>query len=241
MNKSFVWGLAAVILIGAGSIFYVALRPAPAKAPGNESTLSLANPYVEKTDAYAIAANYPTTTMLHGSANDSAVEAMQSFIIDAVSAFKQEAKEGASTSPSSSLEIKYLVASSARTVSYIFTSYKNGSAPATASFRTFTFDTQTGDALSLADLFVPGANYLVMLSQIARAKLPDVLGKYAARNAIAGGTAPEEKNFLSWFIDNNTLDILFAPGQVAPPAAGPQTLQIPIGDLASILKLEYKR
>ena len=53
------------------------------------------------------------------------------------------------------------------------------------------------------------------------------------------GTTPEEVSFENFYFDGNDLVILFAPYQVAAYAAGPQTLRIPLSELASILKPEY--
>ncbi|MDO8407753.1 MAG: RsiV family protein [bacterium] len=240
MDRRSIIGLMVALIIVAGAAVYFSFRTTPAKAPGTlTGTAAIANPYVEHTQYYDIAANYPTTTPLSAQASKTAVEAMQGWIIDTVSQFKSE--NGLNQGPKLSLQILYLIASSPHTVSYIFTtSEETGGAHPNVFFKTFTFDKQAGAELSLADLFAPGADYLGMLSKIARAKLPALIGQYADQKMITDGTTPETNNFQNFFVDNATLDILFEPYDVAPYAAGSQTLQIPLADLASILKSEYR-
>jgi len=253
MDRRAIIGLALAII--AGGAVYFGLRGAPVKAPETATgAAAIADPYVEHAQYYDIAANYPTTTPLSAQASKTAVETMQGFIIDTVSRFKSGGPEGISytnlpSGEKASLQILYLISSSPHTVSYIFTTSEDtGGAHGNSVFTTFTFDTdpstssgQAGTPLSLADLFVPGADYLGTLSRIARIKLPMIIGsQFADAKVINAGTAPDTKSFKNFFIDNATLDILFDPYAVAAYAAGPQTLQIPLSDLSSILKSEYK-
>jgi len=253
MDRRLIVRLIVVLVVMVGAAVYFGFRPDPTPIPGTlTGTATIADPYVEHTQAYDIVANYPTTTPLSAKANKTAVETMQGWVIDTVSQFKND---GASSQGRKlSLQIVYLISSSPHTVSYIFTTSEDtGGAHPNSFFTTFTFDTdpstgsthstssgQAGSVLALADLFVPGADYLGTLSHIARAKLPALIGQYADQKMIADGTAPNTKNFQNFFVDNATLAILFDPYTVASYAVGPQTLQIPISDLSSILKSEYK-
>ncbi len=212
--------------------------------------------YTEHAKYYDITAYYATSTPLiriSTSADAVAVASMKKFVGDTIAQFKTDgnfanltpddiATIGFSADHKEALEIKYLVASSPRTVSYIFTLYENtfGAHP-NMYFRTFTFDTTTGTELSLADLFAD-SKYLAKLSEISRAKLPSVIGEDAdfKKSFINPGTTPDEKNFSNFFFDNRDFVILFAPYAVAPYAAGPQTLRIPVSELTSILKMEYQ-
>ena len=252
MEKNAVVRIVALVALVAGIVLYVWLSPTPAKAPVQESTI-IANPYVEQATYYDIAANYPTSTPLMGEANGAAVEIIQSWIIDTVSQFKKDGHfenltpeditmMGFDQGRKESLEITYLISSSPRTVSYIFTIYMDtlGAHP-NGYFKTFTFDTKTGVQVMLDDVFAPGSDYLGALSSMARAKLPGVIGKERAdTDYIESGTEPKKENFQNFFFDNGTLDILFPPYQVGPYAIGPQTLPIPLADLAGILQSEYK-
>lgn len=253
MQKNNLVGLTALFLVLAGIVLYAALRPAPAKAPGAESLPLPAGDFAEHAPYYDITANYATSTPLRGSANAAAIALMQNFVADAITQFKTDGNfanltpqdikmMGFDQGRKEKLNIVYLVFSSPRTISYVFTTYLDTlGAHGNMFFHTFTFNTATGAPLALADLFLPGADYLGKLSGLARTKLPSIIGADATdASMINNGTTPQDKNFSAFFIDNGTLDILFAPYAVAPYSAGPQTLQIPLSELASILKPEYR-
>ena len=257
MKRDTVIGIIFLLVILGGVLLYAVLKPSPAKAPGAEAPALVATSYVERAPYYDIAVNYASSTPLLGkvgaSADAAAVALMKRFVSDTVAQFKTDGNfadltaadiktTGLSQSRKETLEIKYLIASSPRTVSYIFTTYEDTlGAHGNTFFRTFTFDTSTGALLSLADLFAPGSDYLSRLSSISRAELPAIIGDSAATSFIASGTTPSDKNFENFFLDNASLVILFPPYQVAPYSAGPQTLRIKAADLANFLKPEYRQ
>ncbi|MDE2172977.1 MAG: DUF3298 domain-containing protein [Patescibacteria group bacterium] len=246
MKKRF-GAVAVVSIILTGIIVYAATRPAPNAMPASTKTQGAAPAlpplgYIEHAQYYDIVANYPTTTPLLGDVgakeDSAAVALMRNFIGDTVAQFKTDG----SFEPDrkEKLEIVYLIASSLRTVSYIFTVYEDTlGAHGNTFFRTFTFDTKTGAVLSLADLFTPGAPYLETLSSISRTKLPDIIGDGADASFIENGTMPTDKNFENFFFDNKDFVVLFPPYQVAPYSSGPQTLRLKIATLANILRQEY--
>ena len=257
MENKNILGIVTVLVIIAGAVGYAALRPASVIAPG--ATTLPPGSYTEHAPYYDIAANYASSTPLTGVANTAAVALMQKFVSDTITQFKTDGNfanitpadiktMGFDTGRKESLQITYLIGSSGRTVSYIFTVYEDTlGAHGNTFFHTFTFDTnpstpsgQAGVPLALADLFTPGAPYLDELSGIARAKLPGVIGQDADVTFINDGTTPDTKNFQTFFFDNAYLVFLFAPYQVAPYSAGPQTLRIPIASLTSVLKPEYR-
>jgi len=252
MDKNTLVGIGALVVIIGGLVLYVGLRPSPAKAPTEDLPAALNGSYIEHADYYDIETAYPTETPLPGDANEAAVTLMQGWVIETVSQFKTDGNFdnltaeditvlGFDQGRKEALKITYTTVSSPRTVSYFFTVYTDtlGAHP-NAFFKTFTFDTATGAALSLGDLFIPGAKYLDQLSTIARAKLPGIIGQYTDTDYIKTGTELKDENFQNFIIDKATLNILFEPYQVGPYAIGSQTLPIPLADLASILKSEYK-
>ncbi|MFI5260192.1 MAG: RsiV family protein [Candidatus Paceibacteria bacterium] len=257
MKKGTALGIIVILIALAGILFFAATKPFPAKAPGTAAIAALSgNTYIEHAPYYDIAANYASTTpLLDGAgtaANAAAVATMKKFIGDAITQFKTDGNfanltaadvqtMGFDKGRKETLQITYLIASSLNTVSYIFTTYEDTlGAHGNTFFHTFTFSTNTGAALALSDLFLPGAPYLDTLSTISRAKLPGVIGDQADTAFIKGGTTADEKNFQNFFIDNKELVILFDPYAVAPYSAGPQTLRIPLTAIANILKPEYR-
>ncbi len=259
MNYKNFLGIGALVVLVAGISLFALTRSAPGtpSTVTREDVMTLGSiTHAEHTAYYDIATNYASSTPLRKSvgtaADDAAIAQMRDFVTGTVAAFKKDGNfanltpadikmQGFDQGRKDTLEIKYLIFLSTRTVSYVYTLYEDtGGAHGNTFFKTFTFDTTTGAPLALADLFTPGADYLGTLSGIARAKLPGMLQEHMDAQMMNNGTTPEDKNFENFFIDNATLNILFPPYQVASYAVGPQTLQIPLSELASILRPEYR-
>ncbi|MFZ2167978.1 MAG: DUF3298 domain-containing protein [Minisyncoccia bacterium] len=257
MKKDILLGVIAVLVILGGVIFYAATKPSSTKAPEDIDLYSLSGgSYVEHADYYDIEANYASSTplsyLVSASADAEAVATMKKFVSDTVAQFKADGNfanltaediqvMGFDKGRKEKLKVMYLVAPAVRTISYVFTIYEDTlGAHGNTFFQTFTFDTKTGAELSLADAFLPNAQYLESLSSISRAKLPGVIGGNADMKFIEPGTTPEEKSFEDFFFNGSDFVLLFAPYAVAPYSEGPQTLRIPLTDLASTLKTEYR-
>lgn len=114
----------------------------------------------------------------------------------------------------------------------IQTYYTGAAHPADVS-QTANFDLQQGMDLSLADLFVPDADYLTAISKYC-------IGQLSTRDIgfegfELGATATPE-NYRNWNITADGLMITFDEYQVAPYAAGPQTVVIPYRELAQLIQ-----
>ncbi len=257
MKKDTLIGAGAILVVLVGIIAYALLRPLPAKAPGTADASNLpAGSYTEHAAYYDIAANYATSTQLltsvGASADAAAIAQMKNFVGSTIAQFKTDGKFDSLTAQDikmmgfdqgrkETLNIVYLIASSPRTVSYIFTVYTDTlGAHGNTSFHTFTFDTTTGASLALSDVFTPSSPYSSTLSSLARTMLPGIIGDGADTGMIDSGTTPGNKNFENFFFDNKDFVVLFAPYQVAAYTAGPQTLRIPVSQLSSILKPDYR-
>ena len=259
MKRNTYVGVALILLIIGGIVLYFSMRPAPTKAPATASEAAIILPatgYSEHTKYYDITASYATSTPLLrsvGPASDVAARSlMLGFVRDTIQNFKTDGNFANLTSEDikvmgfdkgrkETLDITYRIASSPRTVSYIFTIYQDTlGAHGNTFFRTVTFNTKTGAPLALADVFSPGTNYLTTLSSISRTKLPGIIGQGADMTFIKNGTEPKKENFQSFYLDAKNFVILFAPYAVAPYSSGAQTLRIPLSQLSSILKPEYR-
>lgn len=253
MDRKTLIGTAVLIVLLGGVVLYGALRPSPAAAPGTAETGTLPpGRYTEHAQYYDIAANYATSTPLSVQANAAAIHTMQQFVADTISEFKRNGNFDALTQQDiqmmgydkgrkQTLNIVYLIGSSTDTASYIYTIYMDTlGAHGNTTFKTFTFDTHSGALLSLSDLFLPGADYLSKLSSLSRSALAASLGDALNSSMLDDGTTPQDDNFADFFLDNRDLVILFAPYQVAPYAAGPQTVRIPLSELSDILKPAYR-
>lgn len=244
------------------ALWYMATHEAPKpytpfQAPlAPEEVPSGPQVYEEHGQYFDIKATYPSETALKASmgadADAEAVAAMEDFVDETVSEFKQQGNFnnltaediqilGLSETRKESLTIAYEEKLGAHTASYVYTLHLDtlGAHP-NAFYRTFTFDSATGAELGINDLFVARSEYLKRLSAIAEFELTKSLKDFADIDYIRQGVAPEGQNFQSFAIDGNNLVLIFPPYQVAPYAAGSQSVSIPLSQLADILKPEYQ-
>lgn len=103
--------------------------------------------------------------------------------------------------------------------------YSDGAAhPGTYSI-TLNYDLEQGRELALDELFLPNSNYLEAIANYCKAELSkqpffDV--------PFSDGANPTPENYRNWNITTAGLMITFDEYQVAPYAAGPQVVQVPI-------------
>jgi hypothetical protein len=202
---------------------------------------------------YDIDLTYPSAAPLPGTANAAAVARMQGAMQDIATQFKKDGNFANLTHDDiqmmgldqrkEALSSEYTTYTGNRTISYVFTVYEDtlGAHP-NAFFTTFTFDTKTGDELSLSDIFA-SQNYLSVLSTRSRADLPGIIqtmsGAEGDAQYIQMGTEPTTDNFQNFAIDGKTLRLIFSPYQVGPWALGTVTDPIPLSDLSASLKAQY--
>lgn len=98
---------------------------------------------------------------------------------------------------------------------------------------TFNYDAQEGKFIRLADLFLPGTDYIVVLEEVIDPVLVDRDFGYEA--GTAGEVMAEREN---WNLLPDGLRVNFDVYEVAPYAAGPQFVLIPWEDLLGILNPE---
>ncbi len=249
--------MALVILVLLGVIGYLLLRshgpvgssPTGGTASTTALTATESGNLNETSTYYEITALYPTSTPLAATAgsaqNLAAIAAMKRFEQNAIAQFKKDGNFAHLTHDDvqmlgldqrkESLDISYKAAASPTSASYLFTIVEDtlGAHPNTV-YRTFTWNAKTGAVTSLADLFPAKSDYLGFLSQKARTLLPPVIARNEGvaqgdvdQSMLADGTTPSADNFADWYLDGPDLVIVFPPYQVAPYAAGPQTLRIP--------------
>ncbi len=106
-----------------------------------------------------------------------------------------------------------------------------GGAHGNLEISTTTYDMKTGSLIDLYDVF---GNLDIALDQMGRysAKvLARSLGDMYNEDMLRSGTAPEAENFSAFALIPAGIRIFFQPYQVAPWAAGPQTVDIPLDAL----------
>ena len=97
---------------------------------------------------------------------------------------------------------------------------------------TLNYDLGQGRELALGDLFLPGSNYLVLIANYCAAELQK---QPYADSFFMDGAQPLPENYRNWNITPNGLMITFDEYQVAPYAAGPQTVIIPYAELSALI------
>ncbi|MCC6800531.1 MAG: DUF3298 and DUF4163 domain-containing protein [Anaerolineae bacterium] len=121
-----------------------------------------------------------------------------------------------------------------------FTVYTfSGGAHGMTYFETMTFDLVKEIQLALSDLFLPEKDFLEVIAPIAQAAVAEQLGDMADADWIAQGAGPVLENYQNWMLTPDALVFTFEPYQVAAYAAGPQTVTIPLADIADILAPEF--
>ena len=116
-------------------------------------------------------------------------------------------------------------------VKFDITTYYAGAAHPGHYSITLNYDLGSGREITLADLFIPGSNYLQTLSDISKTQLAT---RDISFDSFSSGVDPLPENFNHWNISVDGLVITFDEYQVAPYAAGPQLVVIPFSELQSI-------
>jgi hypothetical protein len=126
-------------------------------------------------------------------------------------------------------------------VQFSIGTYYAGTAHPNHNTAVINFDLQTGRTLALADLFKPSSDYLRVISDYCIADLKRQRARIGADSMledewIEKGAAAEEESFHSWLVTRDGLEITFDPYEVAPYAAGTQSVLVPYDALKQILK-----
>jgi hypothetical protein len=115
--------------------------------------------------------------------------------------------------------------------------YSDGAAhPYTYSI-TVNYDLQNIKPLTLEDVFLPGSNYLQVLSDLSKTELTNRNMGYDP--AVSQGAEPTPQNYKNWNASNEGFFVItFNQGQVAPYAAGPQVITIPFSALTAVINAQ---
>lgn len=97
---------------------------------------------------------------------------------------------------------------------------------------TFNYDLGQGKELALSNLFLPNTDYLETIANYCAAQLNT---RDIGFDMFQQGAAPMPENYKNWNITPDGLMITFDEYQVAPYAAGPQTVVVPYAELLSVI------
>jgi hypothetical protein len=238
-----------------GSLFGVAPRPAPTLVSPTATAMTIetevaaplfqqvrlsSSPWMEEGQlpGYKIAAQTP---VLLGS-DDPRVTAFNSemagIVRDAAADFKSKLAEllPAPNSTASTFDLRFNLVSppgDILSLKFDMQTYYAGAAHPGDTSRTINFDLEQGRELALADLFQPGADFLAVISKYCNAQLNT---RDIGFQGFELGATATAANYRNWNIIADGLMVTFDEYQVAPYAAGPQTVIIPYSELAQIIR-----
>lgn len=190
--------------------------------------------------------NFPSYTItsqtpqLTGS-NDPRVQAfnqqVNGFVTYEVDVFRQNFQQLPITAYSngSSLDVTYTLISQIGDLwsfKFDIAFYSDGAAHPGLNSTTLNYDLGQGRELVLSDLFLPNSNYLEVIANYCTAEL---MKQPYSDSFFLDGAKPTLENYRNWNITPDGLLITFDTYQVAPGAAGPQTVMVPYGELQAII------
>lgn len=126
----------------------------------------------------------------------------------------------------------------ARMFSVLVKSYRfTGGAHGIPGVESFNFLMPGAHQIFLPEL-VDGQSGLDLISELAIAALTRQLAQsgMADQDWIRSGAAPQAANFAAFVWQPDVLELIFPPYQVAPYAAGDQTVRIPLSELAGVIR-----
>jgi hypothetical protein len=138
-------------------------------------------------------------------------------------------------SSGSSLEVTYTLPGQKGDLwsfKFDFSFYSDGAAHPGLYSLTLNYDLASGRELALGDLFLPASHYLEAISKYCIAELSK---QPFFDEAFATGADPTPENYRNWNITPDGLLITFDEYQVAPYAAGPQTVIVPYGEIRQVI------
>ncbi len=207
----------------------------PASAtPTPPATLSSVSLHEEnKNPAYEVKAQVPT---LDGNTDARVVNfntAMLNLVNKEINAFKENVSQlpPSSVSPGSFLDVSYaltLQKGDLWSLKFNFSGYAAGAAHPYLYSITVNYDLGQGRQLLLSDLFLPNSDYLKTISNYCIAQLSK---RDIGFDGFSQGAEPTSENYRNWNITRDGLMITFDEYQVAPYAAGPQTIVVPYSEL----------
>jgi hypothetical protein len=194
-----------------------------------------------KKPAYTIEARYP---QIQGSTEAGVAafnKAINSLVASQIANFKKVVAEtdvvpGAATESGLTIDYEITFATDALvSVAFGVSPYLAGAAHPQHYTSVLTFDLKAGNAIALAEVFKPGANYLQTLSTYCIAQLKKRIGDMSDIDWINRGASAKRDNYQNWNIGRKGLEITFDPYQVAAHAAGPQRVIVRYDALKSLL------
>ena len=135
----------------------------------------------------------------------------------------------------SSLDVQYTLVSQINDLwsfKFDFSFYSDGAAHPGSYSITMNYDLGQGRELALGDLFLVNSNYLETIAAYCTNELSK---QPFADPVFLEGAKPTVENYRNWNIAPDGLRITFDAYQVAPYAAGPQSVTVPYSELTGFI------
>lgn len=241
-----------ILLVGMLACSSLSVPAAPAVAPTLESLatatsvplyrqvtlISVPSEESGQPTSYQITVQTPTLTGSDDPRVKKFNDEMTALIANAVADFKNNLTQmpPSPLSVSSSFDVKYELLSppgNIFSIKFDTMGYVSGAAHPYHLSYTSNYDLEAGKDIALADLFLPNSDYLETIANYCAAQLS--MRDIGFEGGFQQGAAPLPDNYKNWNITADGLLITFDEYQVAPYAAGPQTVVIPYGDIAQVI------
>ncbi len=181
---------------------------------------------------YTITAAYPVTK------DERITLDLKAFVQNQIDQFKEDTSWATdpSIAPAEadalSLDVSYVETRGSNADNYIFTIVTyTGGAHGLQATATFSYD-EHGKKLMLADLFTNGDKGLETIATYVMKVISS--RKVSDEGWISEGAAPTVENYHAFIVEDKGITFTFDPYQVAPYAAGKQTVTVPVSAFKSI-------
>ncbi len=177
----------------------------------------------DSSKGYDISVKYPVAK------SDAITAIFKKFAEDQITAFKEDTagiEDQPLDAPSMALQVTYEIKQTDKVQNYIFSIYTDtGGAHGLMATKTYAF-TKTGEVVELADLFTDKTIGLEKVANEAKRELKT--REFAEVAWIDEGASPTEDNYQNFIVGANEVTFIFDAYQVAPYAAGAQSVIVPI-------------
>lgn len=113
-------------------------------------------------------------------------------------------------------------------------------------YRSYNFDPETGDLLTMSDILADGSAYKKLGNLLLSLKPVDYYERpsgekenFASNASNSWNNSTAEDNSVSWYFNHNGLCLTYSPYEIASYASGFITWEIPYEELQGILKDQY--
>jgi hypothetical protein len=186
---------------------------------------------------YTVNAQYPAILDIDDPLALAFNDQMYALVQNEITDFKLSVLETPKNSAlaASFLEVKYSLVHQTggiASIKFDFSGYISGAAHPYLYSLTANYQFDQRRNLSLGDLFLPGSNYLEIISTYCMAQLSQ---RDIGFDEFSAGAAPTAENYRNWNLTPQGLLITFDAYQVAPGAAGPQMVIVPFSEWRAVL------